>query len=714
MPHGRRWCRGCSRPARPRRCGSRPPSWPGTSPTPIRPTSPTPLAVARTGFDHRAAVVGADPATLAEGLRAVAAGAAPLEGEVKTGGVAFLFTGQGAQRAGMGRELYDAHPVFAEAFDAVCDHLDPDVPRVILSGEGLDETTYTQPALFAFEVALFRLVESWGVTPGFLAGHSVGEIAAAHCAGVLSLPDACRLVTARAALMGALPAGGAMVAIQATPGEISGNVDIAAVNGPRSVVISGTEDAVLAEAARFEKTKRLTVSHAFHSRLMDPMLDDFRLVAESVTYHEPRIPIAGARPASPGYWVEHVRATVRFGEAVAWLERQGVTTFVEIGPAGILTAMGPDSVTGDGLAWLAACRDGRTETESAALLVAGLHVAGVPLDWDAVLPGARRVPLPTYAFQHRVLLARAGRGRVLGRRRRPLARRPDQHPARPPPGPPPRPVRAVAPPGGVGAVRARNRGALREVAGHRPPSSPPCSPRPGPRSWTPRPPTWPVSSPPVRSPTRSPSSRSSATPGRGPALVRHQERRDRPRAGDGLGPRPRRRPGAPGALGRPGRPHRRRPTGWRTCSADPRGEDQISIGPDGVRVRRIEKADAEPGRARLASRGHRPGHRRHRGHRPPGRPLAARPGRPRPAADQPFGARGPRRGRTRGRAGRDRRGLRRRRPGRPRGAARRARRPGRLPHGGRARRRRASTRSPPSGSPPSTRPSARRPATSTS
>ncbi|WP_061289079.1 type I polyketide synthase [Herbidospora cretacea] len=359
------------------------------------------LAVARTGFDHRAAVVGSDPATLAEGLRAVAAGAAPLEGEVRTGGVAFLFTGQGAQRAGMGRELYETYPVFAEAFDAVCDHLDPDVPRVILSGEGLDETTYTQPALFAFEVALFRLVESWGVAPGFLAGHSVGEIAAAHCAGVLSLPDACRLVTARAALMGALPAGGAMVAIQAAPGEISGNVDIAAVNGPHAVVISGPEDAVLAEAARFGKTKRLAVSHAFHSRLMDPMLDDFRLVAESIVYHEPRIPIAGARPTSPGYWVEHVRATVRFGDAISWLERQGVTTFVEIGPAAILTAMGPDSAAGENLTWLAACRDGRTETESAALLVAGLHVAGVPLDWDAVLPGARRVPLPTYAFQHR-------------------------------------------------------------------------------------------------------------------------------------------------------------------------------------------------------------------------------------------------------------------------------------------------------------------------
>ncbi|GAB1818042.1 type I polyketide synthase [Herbidospora sp. RD11066] len=359
------------------------------------------LAVTRTGFAHRAAVVGADTASLVEGLRAVAAGMAPLEGEVATGGVAFLFTGQGAQRAGMGRELYDAFPVFAEAFDAVCDHLDPDIPRVILSGEGLDDTTYTQPALFAFEVALFRLVESWGVTPAFLAGHSVGELAAAHCAGVLSLPDACRLVTARAALMGALPSGGAMVAIQATPGEISSDVDIAAVNGPQAVVIAGDEESVLREAARFGKTKRLKVSHAFHSGLMDPMLDDFRLVAESVTYHEPRIPIVGARPGSPDYWVEHVRATVRFGDAIAELERQGVTTFVEIGPAPILTAIGPDSVTGEGAHWLPGCREGRTETESVALLVAGLHVAGVRLDWDAVLPEAARVPLPTYAFQHR-------------------------------------------------------------------------------------------------------------------------------------------------------------------------------------------------------------------------------------------------------------------------------------------------------------------------
>ena len=221
------------------------------------------LATTRTAFGHRAVVL--DPA-----------GGNTVTGEVREDArLAVLFTGQGAQRIGMGRELYERFPVYSSAFDAVCEHFTVPV-RDAVFGEvsGLDNTGLAQPALFAVEVALFRLVESWGVRPDFVAGHSIGEISAAHVAGVLSLVDACRLVSARASLMQALPAGGAMVSIAAAESDIAltEGVSIAAVNGPESVVISGDEAAVLEVAAKFAKTKRLAVSHAFHSSLMDPML----------------------------------------------------------------------------------------------------------------------------------------------------------------------------------------------------------------------------------------------------------------------------------------------------------------------------------------------------------------------------------------------------------------------------------------------------------
>ncbi|HWM22692.1 MAG TPA: acyltransferase domain-containing protein, partial [Ilumatobacteraceae bacterium] len=242
--------------------------------------------------------------------------------------------------------------------------------------------------------------ESWGVTPDYLVGHSIGEIAAAHVAGVLSLADACALVSARARLMQALPAGGAMVSLRANEDDVrpllTEQVGIAAVNGPTSVVIAGDETEVLAIAERFETTKRLRVSHAFHSPLMDPMLDEFRAVVHDLTFHEPTIPMLSPVD-TPEYWVRHVRDTVRFGDHLQHLADHDVTRFIEIGPDTTLTAIAQE--THDGI-FVPLQRKNHDEHATITAAVGRLHVAGVGLDWAALLPGARRVDLPTYAFQH--------------------------------------------------------------------------------------------------------------------------------------------------------------------------------------------------------------------------------------------------------------------------------------------------------------------------
>ncbi|MGW2376984.1 type I polyketide synthase, partial [Kitasatospora sp. NPDC001683] len=371
------------------------------------------LAAGRSAFEHRAVLL-----ACSEGLTEVARGVAADRS------TAFLFTGQGSQRLGMGRELYARFPVFADAFDAVCavldEHLDQPL-RAVVWGEDADllnRTAYAQAALFAVEVALYRLVESLGLRPDFVAGHSIGEIAAAHVAGVFPLGDACALVAARGRLMQALPAGGAMLAVQATEEEVlpllGESVSIAAVNGPTSVVVSGTEEAVSRIEAHFadRRTTRLKVSHAFHSPLMDPMLEDFRAVLDGLSYRAPSIPLVsnltgslGGDVTTPDYWVRHVREAVRFADGVRALRDAGASAFLELGPDGVLTALAEQSLGDDAADCVraAALRKDRADERTLLTALAALHAAGVPVDWTALFDGtgARRVDLPTYAFDHR-------------------------------------------------------------------------------------------------------------------------------------------------------------------------------------------------------------------------------------------------------------------------------------------------------------------------
>ncbi|WP_337661984.1 SDR family NAD(P)-dependent oxidoreductase [Actinoalloteichus sp. AHMU CJ021] len=378
---------------------------------------------ARTALAHRAVLSAEDLDTALARLRALAGGEdvpAVAVGAATDGAVAFLFTGQGAQYAGMGRQLHTTYPAYARAFDAVCAELDLPLREILFDGddEALARTGHTQPALFAVEVALYRLLETWGLRPDFVAGHSIGELAAAHVAGVLTLADACALVSARGRLMEALPDGGAMVAIEATEDEVTpllGDLtSLAAVNGPSSLVVSGDRDTVSRLASTFaergRRTNHIRVSHAFHSPLVEPMLAEFRAVAESVSYAPPRIPLVSTRtgalaePAElcdPEHWVAQVRDAVRFHDAVVTLRELRVDKFLEIGPGGVLTAMVQDCLGPEGDVTAApVLRRDRSEPETLVGGVARMHVRGAAVDWAALFPrGGPVVDLPTYAFQ---------------------------------------------------------------------------------------------------------------------------------------------------------------------------------------------------------------------------------------------------------------------------------------------------------------------------
>ncbi|HEV7161830.1 MAG TPA: SDR family NAD(P)-dependent oxidoreductase, partial [Solirubrobacteraceae bacterium] len=399
----------------------------------------------RAKHEHRVVMVGTGRDGLLGGLSELAReqdGAGAIRGVAhEQGKVAFVFSGQGAQRPGMGSELYETFPVFAQELDGVCAAFDPHLERPLLevmfatagSEEAalLDGTDFAQPALFALEVALFRLLASFGVTPDCLIGHSVGELAAAHVAGVLSLEDACTLVAARGRLMGALPGGGAMAAIEATEAEVREGLDprlsIAAVNGPSAVVVSGDEQAI-AEleshwSARGRRTTRLRVSHAFHSTLMEPMLEELGALAEGLTFNEPSLPVvanvsgrlAAAELAAADYWVAHVRETVRFADGVDVLAREGVTRFIELGPDATLTGMLGECLgeVGEEQALLStALRARHSEVQTLMCCLAEAFAHGLDVDWRVLFSGcgARLVELPTYAFQRRRYWLTSGGG----------------------------------------------------------------------------------------------------------------------------------------------------------------------------------------------------------------------------------------------------------------------------------------------------------------
>jgi acyl transferase domain-containing protein/acyl carrier protein len=392
----------------------------------------------RTHHPERLAVVAGSVAELREKLAAWSAGEKPdgvLRGANLTGAapeVAFLFTGQGAQYVGMGRQLHEHEPVFRAALGR-CDellrqHLERPLLSVLYPAAGqeaeaellIHQTGYTQPALFALGYALAELWKSWGIQPSLVMGHSIGEYVAATVAGVLSLEDALTLVAARGRLMQALPAGGAMAAVftdEATIAEaisaVGDRVSIAAVNGPRNVVVSGEGTAVCSLLESLQaagvKSKPLTVSHAFHSQLMEPMLDEFTRVAESVEYHAPRIGLvsnvsgrlAGPEIRTPAYWREHVLAPVRFADAVATLHAEGCTAFLEAGPQPTLLGMAQRCPTPGEPLWLPSIRQSCAELQQMRESLASLYVRGAAIGWRGVErdEGQRRVPLPTYPFQ---------------------------------------------------------------------------------------------------------------------------------------------------------------------------------------------------------------------------------------------------------------------------------------------------------------------------
>jgi acyl transferase domain-containing protein len=393
------------------------------------------LLETRAQLEHRAVVVGADASELLEGLDAVAQGRVSpnlTAARKQSGPLAFLLSGQGSQQPRMGQGLYESFPLYAEAFDDACAALQAegiDVKAAVFAepgseqAEALNRTDLTQASLFAVQVGIFKLVSSFGLKPDYLLGHSIGEIAAIHLAGVLSLQDAAKLVAARGSLMAALPKGGAMASIRASEAEVTeslaayeGKLTIAAINAPGSVTVSGEEDALREwEAAQQEngkKVRRLTVSHAFHSHRMEPMLAEFEAVASTLSFNAPQLPVISnltgeplteEQATSPAYWSQQIRNAVRFADGVAHLNEQGTTNYLELGPDAILTALAAEALADADAepTFAAALRREHDDAHSFLLGLGAMHAGGASVDFAPLFAGtgATATELPTYPFQ---------------------------------------------------------------------------------------------------------------------------------------------------------------------------------------------------------------------------------------------------------------------------------------------------------------------------
>ncbi|WP_208868681.1 acyltransferase domain-containing protein, partial [Microbispora triticiradicis] len=399
------------------------------------------LLGARSSFRHRAVALGEDATELARELDALAAPGSPVTAARPAPTVAFVFSGQGTQRPGMGQELHRRFPAYAEAFDAACAALDraralrdargPRVAEVVFAPAGSPEsaslrrTEYAQPALFAVQIGLVRLAEDLGLVAHALLGHSIGELTAAHAAGALSLDDAASLVVARALAMQAAPEGGGMVSLRAPEPEVAASLDgmtglvsVAAVNGPRSTVISGDAAAVRRLAAEWRakgvRTKALAVSQAFHSPHMESVLPGLVEAARGLTVREPATALVSTRTgrpvtredlAAPEHWAAQVREPVRFHDGVRALRELGVDTFVEIGPDTTTTGMVADCLAqeGDDVAAVPLLRDPSAEARSVLRGLAQAYARGVPVAWGRVVgegPAADPAAVPTYPFRH--------------------------------------------------------------------------------------------------------------------------------------------------------------------------------------------------------------------------------------------------------------------------------------------------------------------------